>query len=134
MPNTQKPHSGRRKSAGPVKKQEAVTQPEEFRYERVPPEERLPAQLGQGVAVVAKTIVVRDERGEIVSVTKVDPGAKYGVGVKPQPGQTIKEYAAGTLAEDPFAPAPKQPPKQPPQKPQQKPRRPAKGQKPGKKK
>jgi hypothetical protein len=37
-----------------------------------------------------------------VSVTKVAPDAKYGVGVKPQPGQTIKEYAAGTLAEDPF--------------------------------
>jgi hypothetical protein len=50
-----------------------------------------------------KTIVVKDERGQIVSVTKIAPDAKFGVGVKPQQGQVVTELEAGSLAEDPFS-------------------------------
>ena len=76
---------------------------EDIKYESVPPEERKQVAERKGVAGVVKTIVVHDERGQIVSVTKVAPDAKFGVSVKPQPGQTVKEYEAGTLAEDPFS-------------------------------
>jgi hypothetical protein len=76
---------------------------EDIKYESVPPGERKQITERKGVAGVVKTIVVHDERGQIVSVTKVAPDATFGVGVKPQPGQTVKEYEAGTLAEDPFS-------------------------------
>lgn len=102
MSNAHTPASGRKKSGGPVKKQHVASPPDKGRDDALPPEDRPASQSGIGIAVVAKTIVVRDERGQIVSVTKVAPDAQYGVGVKPQPGQTIMEYAAGTLAEDPF--------------------------------
>lgn len=103
MANARRPVSGRKKSGGPARKREAPPRPREAKYDSLPREDRLPPQSGPGVAAVFKTIVVRDERGQIVSVTKVAPDAKYGVGVQTQPGQTVKEYAAGTLAEDPFA-------------------------------
>jgi hypothetical protein len=76
---------------------------EAIKYESVPPGERKHVTEQKGVASVVKTIVVHDDRGQIVSVTKVAPDAKFGVGVKPEPGQTVKEYEAGTLAADPFA-------------------------------
>lgn len=85
-----------------MKKHEVAIPPPNARYDALPPEDRLPPQSGRGTAVVFKTIVVRDERGQIVSVTKVAPDARYGVAVQPEPGQTVKEYAAGTLAEEPF--------------------------------
>jgi len=72
-------------------------------YQTMPPEERQDAGPRGTTAPVVQTIVVRDERGRVVSVTKVAPGAKFGVGVKAPPGHTVTEIEAGTLAEDPFA-------------------------------
>jgi|SRR6516162_1217835 hypothetical protein len=48
-----------------------------------------PAEFG--VAHGGKTLVVRDEKGQIVSVTHVSGDSPYGVGIKPGPGQTVKE-------------------------------------------
>ena len=80
------------------------------RPETVPPEERKDAAQAGPIAPVVHTIVVRDEKGRIVSVTRVAPDARFGVGVKPPPGHTVAEFEAGTLAEDPFAaPRPSEP-------------------------
>jgi hypothetical protein len=90
--------------AGAAHEPEAAGTPP--RYETVPPEERRVGQRRTNTAAVVKTIVVKDARGQVVSVTKVATDAKFGVGVKPPPGHTVTELEAGTLAEDPF---PKQP-------------------------
>jgi|SRR6516162_3856379 len=97
-----------RESAGPWKDPGAAGQEptardaEIARFEAVPPEERKEAGSRGLVAPVVRMIVVQDESGQTVSVTKVAPDAKFGVGVQPPPGYTVKEYEAGTLAEDPF--------------------------------
>lgn len=108
MAKKEKPNQSRRISGGPAQhdkatKEERGESERGTRYESVPPEDKKQRTAQQGVARVIKTIVVHDERGQIVSVTKVSPEARFGVGVKPQPGQTVKEYEAGTLAEDPLA-------------------------------
>jgi hypothetical protein len=97
-----------RESAGPWKdpgaagQEPALRDAETARFEAVPPEERKEAGSRGLVAPVVRMIVVQDENGQTVSVTRVAPDAKFGVGVKPPPGHTVKEYEAGTLAEDPF--------------------------------
>jgi hypothetical protein len=48
-----------------------------------------PAEFG--VAHGGRTLVVRDEMGQIVSVTHVVRDTPYGVGIKPGPGHTVKE-------------------------------------------
>jgi hypothetical protein len=98
-------HVGR-KSGGPwvdagAAQQEAVPADAAANYERVPPEELREPQFGQDTPTLVKTLVVRDAQGQIVSVTKVAPNAKFGVGVKLQPGHTVKEFEAGSLAGDP---------------------------------
>ncbi len=102
MSNPRKPIAGRKRSGGPLKKQDTEKSENTAKYESVPPEDRKAVESSQGPAADVKTIIVHDERGQIVSITKVAPDAKFGVGVKPQPGQVVKEYAAGTLAKDPF--------------------------------
>lgn len=102
MSNPRKPVANRKRSGGPWKKQDTEKSGNTAKYEAVPPEDRKVIESSQGTASVVKTIIVHDERGQIVSITKVAPDAKFGVGVKPQPGQVVKEYAAGTLAKDPF--------------------------------
>lgn len=101
------PFARRRKSGGPsaggFAEQEPESSEQAGRYEAVPPEERKAVEPGQGAAPVVHTIVVRDEHGRVVSVTRVAPDAKFGVGVKAPPGHTVREFEAGTLAEDPFA-------------------------------
>jgi len=108
MANEKKPTPRRRMSGGPLQHhkptKEELRDPEQApKYEPVPPEDRKQGAAREGVAAVVKTIVVHYERGQIVSVTKIAPDAKFGVGVKPQPGQVVKEYEAGSLFEDPFA-------------------------------
>lgn len=76
---------------------------EAARYQTVPPDERQEGSPAEGTAPVVRTLVVRDESGRVVSVTKVAPDARFGVGVKPPPGHTVTELEAGTLARDPFA-------------------------------
>ena len=76
---------------------------QEAEYHTVPPEDHREPEPTLGMASTVRTIVVRDERGQVVSVTKVPPDARFGVGVKTEPGQTMTEFEAGTLAEDPFA-------------------------------
>jgi len=92
-----------RKSGGHFRAPVIKQQPADLHkcYQSVPPEERreLP---GGGVPTVVKTIIVHDERGKVVSVTRVAPDAKFGVGVRPNPGHTVKEVEAGDLAADPF--------------------------------
>jgi hypothetical protein len=108
MTDKKKPSPRGRMSGGPqqdhkpTKKEERRGPERALKYESVPPEERKLGAAQEGVAGVVKTIVVHDERGQIVSVTKISPDAKFGMGVKPQAGQVVKEYEAGTLAEDPF--------------------------------
>jgi hypothetical protein len=111
MAEQQEPAAHQLISGGPLEPekhphQEQTALREDIKYESVPPGDRKPVADQQGVAAVVKTIIVHDERGQIISVTKVAPDAKFGVGVKPQPGQIVKEYEAGTLALDPFS-APK---------------------------
>jgi hypothetical protein len=55
----------------------------------------LPAEFG--VVRAGKSIVVHDQTGQIVSVTRVSPDSPYGVGVKAGPGQVVKEYEAEDL-------------------------------------
>jgi hypothetical protein len=110
-PNEQTGH--RRKSGGPLR-QAADTTEEEAQaapraraarpetYESVPPEDRRIRGRSRQTPAVVKTIFVRDEQGQIVSVTRVSPDAQFGVGVEPPPGHTVEEVEAGTLAEDPF--------------------------------
>jgi tryptophan synthase beta subunit len=89
MVRVQKPQSKR--SAGKV---QAVDKPaaadrKPVERERVAPLKFPPAEFG--VAHGGKTLVVRDEKGQIVSVTHVSGDSPYGVGIKPGPGQTVKE-------------------------------------------
>jgi hypothetical protein len=107
MTHPEEPATRGRKSGGPWAApgraaQEPPSSEEAAGYQSVPPEERVAAEPSAGTAAVVRTIVVRDERGRLVSVTKIAPDAKFGVGVKPQPGHTATEFEAGTLAEDPF--------------------------------
>jgi hypothetical protein len=109
-PNEQAGH--RRRSGGPMRQaadtteegaQPAVRQQpaRSETYESVPPEDRR-IRVSRQTPGVVKTIFVRDEQGQIVSVTRVSPDAQFGVGVEPPPGHTVEEVEAGTLAEDPF--------------------------------
>ncbi len=99
------PASRGRKSGGPSQGRDFNPQdgPEpNGPYLTVPPEDRKDTGATPGVARAVRALVVRDAAGRIVSVTKVAPDAKFGVGVKPPPGHTVTEVDAGTLAEDPF--------------------------------
>jgi hypothetical protein len=101
------PGRGGPRSGGPwvdpgVAGQEPLASDETERYQTVPPEDRVTARPPEGTAAVVRTIVVRDEQGQLVSVTKVASDARFGVGVKPKPGHTVTEFEAGTLAENPF--------------------------------
>jgi hypothetical protein len=60
-----------------------------------PPLKNVPKEFG--VVRKGKVLVVHDENGQIVSTTRVSPDSPYGVGVKPGPGQTVKEYEAEDL-------------------------------------
>ena len=102
MSNAHKPTPGRKHSGGPAKKLEVNDSQREPKYDVLPLEDHESSNPGRGVAAITKTIVVRDERGQVVSVTKVASDARFGVGVKPKPGQTVKEYAEGRFDEDPF--------------------------------
>lgn len=113
MSNAHKPTPRRKHSGGPVEKREVNDSQREPKYDVLPLEDREPSHPGRGVAAITKTIVVRDERGQVVSVTKVAPDAKFGVGVKPKPGQTVKEYAEGKFDEDPFLQQQKERPVEP---------------------
>lgn len=95
-----------RKSGGPwsdrhISPQERATTDEVANYQAVPPEEQLQARSGEDRPTLVKTLIVRDGQGQVVSVTKVAPDAKFGVGVKLKPGHTVKEFEAGSLARDP---------------------------------
>jgi hypothetical protein len=108
MTQQEGPFAHSRKSGGPwagrdFGGQEEETSDQSGSYEAVPPEERRVATSSGTTAPVVRTIVVRDEQGRVVSVTKVAPDAKFGVGVEAPPGHTVTEFEAGTLAEDPFA-------------------------------
>jgi hypothetical protein len=59
------------------------------------PLKNVPAEFG--VVRKGKVLVVHDENGQIVSTTRVSPDSPYGVGVKPGPGQSVKEYEAEDL-------------------------------------
>src|SRR5947209_9698035 len=90
----------RRRSAGRRKETDHGQRPDpgegsEVKYETVPPEERKPTKRGRnGGAGVVKTIVVRDENGRLVSVTRVAPDSTFGVGVKAPTGHTVEEVEA----------------------------------------
>ena len=60
-----------------------------------PPLKKVPAEFG--VVRKGKVLVVHDENGQIISTTRVSPDSPYGVGVKPGPGQSVKEYEAEDL-------------------------------------
>jgi hypothetical protein len=97
---------GGRKSGGrvvepPEPHRQPAAQPEAATYQTVPPEEQRETPP-HGLPRPRRVILVHDERGQVVSVTKVAPDAKFGVGVKPNPGHTVKELEAGDLPEDPF--------------------------------
>jgi hypothetical protein len=105
MPDPKPSSSHRRISGGKIRPRKSIEDepagsPDALRYEPVPPEER--KQVVKGGPVMMKTIVVKDEHGLIVSVTKIAPDARFGVGIKPQPGQVVTEFEAGSIAEDPF--------------------------------
>lgn len=55
----------------------------------------VPAEFG--VVRGGKTLVVHDEKGRIVSITRVSPNSPYGVGIKPGPGQVVREYETENL-------------------------------------
>lgn len=80
------------------------------------PLENPPAEFG--AAQGGKTLVVRDEKGKIVSITYVSRDARHGVGIKPGPGQTVKEFEAAEDLRDAL-----QPPKAPLQQHAQRPKR-----------
>lgn len=90
MSPVQKPQS--KKSGG--KHQPAASTPS-AENKRSNPLANLPAELG--VIRGGKTLVVHDEKGQIISVTRVSADSPYGVGVKPGPGQIVKEYEAEDL-------------------------------------
>lgn len=108
MTSAKEPAGHRRRSAGRRKETDHGQGPDadegsQVKYETVPPEERKPVKRGRdGGAGVVKTIVVRDEQGRLVSVTRVAPDSTFGVGVKAPPGHTVEEVEAGSLADDPF--------------------------------
>ena len=106
MPDPKPTRSHRRRSGGEVRHQNSIDDDRiesgaAAKYESVPPEERTLASKAGPTMV--RTIVVKDERGQIVSVTKIAPDARFGVGVKAQTGQVVTELETGSLAEDPFA-------------------------------
>ena len=108
MANEKERDAHRMMSGGALDQQKSIHEEQQaleeaIEYESVPPGERKDIAEQKGVASVVKTIVVHDEHGQIVSVTKVAPDAKFGVGIKPETGQTVKEYEAGTLAKEPFS-------------------------------
>ena len=99
MPNLRKGIAGRKKSAGtPLK-----PRPSRRKHHKTP---KLPApapQLLPQRASKKKVILVHDSAGKIVSVTQVAPDARHGVGIKPNPGHTVKEFeVTGALAETPL--------------------------------
>jgi len=57
----------------------------------VPPKGRRAVPAQDDTGAVVKTIIVQDETGKIVSVTRVAPDARFGVGVKAKPGQIVRE-------------------------------------------
>ena len=63
---------------------------------KVPPA----AQQPRAEAGMRKMIIVHDASGKIVSVTRVAPGARHGVGVVPNPGHTVKEVDVPAGAEE----------------------------------
>jgi len=101
------PEQHGRKSGGQrvehdVPKQNSASSEEVTNYQTAPPEEQRLPRSPEGLPGLVKTIIVHDEQGQVVSVTKVAPDAKFGVGVKLKPGHTVKEFEAGSLASDPF--------------------------------
>jgi len=89
------------RSGGEVRKGKATTTTHHEVRLSVPPNARRPVEAPDGTAAVVKTIIVQDETGKIVSVTRVAPDARFGVGVKAKPGQTVREVEAGSLADAP---------------------------------
>ncbi len=91
MSPIQKPQSKR--SGG--KHKAPVSGPSAAGKSTTPPLKKVPAEFG--VVRKGKVLVVHDENGQIVSTTRVSPDSPYGVGVKPGPGQSVKEYEAEDL-------------------------------------
>jgi hypothetical protein len=89
MAAIQKPHSKR--SGGKVQVPEKQDSAERKPAERKPEAmlKHPPAEFG--VAHGGKTLVVRDDKGQIVSVTHVSRDTPCGVGIKPGSGHTVKE-------------------------------------------
>jgi hypothetical protein len=90
----QKPHS--KKPGGKLKVRADVPAEANFEErESKPPLKNVPAEFG--IVRPGKNIVVHDDKGQLVSVTRVSSGSPYGVGVKPGPGHVMKEYDAEDL-------------------------------------
>jgi hypothetical protein len=104
MSPVQKPQS---KKSGGKHKASASTPTDENKSSN--PLENLPPEFS--VIRGGKTLVVHDEKGQILSVTRVSADSPYRVGVKPGPGQTVKEYEAEDLhdALEPSGAAPEDP-------------------------
>jgi hypothetical protein len=83
------PRAQNKKSGGKVHVQGKEAPAEQKKRKEEPLLRNPPAEFG--VAHGGKTIVVRDENGQIVSVTHVARDTPYGVGVKPAPGHIVKE-------------------------------------------
>jgi hypothetical protein len=84
----QKPQS--KKSGGPAP---AAASSPESKSDK--PLSNLPTEYG--VLRNGKVLVVQDQNGRLVSVTRVPADSRYGVGVKPGPGHVMKEYEAEDL-------------------------------------
>ena len=90
----QKPHS--KKSGGKVDvPAKASARAASDESKSMPPLKNLPAEFG--IVRPGKNMVVHDDKGQLISVTRVSSGSPYGVGVKPGPGHVMKEYEAEDL-------------------------------------
>jgi hypothetical protein len=99
MPNPRKGAVSRKKSGGVALKPKP---PRSGRGDL--PELPKPAQsLRPPGTAMKKVIIVHDAAGKIVSITQVAPGATHGVGVRPNPGYSVREVEVkGALAEEPL--------------------------------
>jgi hypothetical protein len=97
MSPVQKPQS--KKSGGKIKG--SVSKPTAKGGASIPLTQP-PAEFGAGQG--GKTLVVRDEKGQIVSVTHVSRDTRYGVGIKPGPGQVVKEFETSEDLRDALKP------------------------------
>jgi hypothetical protein len=88
MSTSQKPKSKKSGGPAPVAASSAESKSDK-------PLGNLPAEFG--VVRSGRALVVHDQNGQLVSITRVPAGSRYGVGVKPGPGHVMKEFEAEDL-------------------------------------